>query len=83
MRRSKLISRLRTLLLATLGCLVLAVLAPGLFTSGAPDEPYVGYAVMASARQRLPKIRACIDYWAEWVGQVSGHEPGPSGPWAG
>jgi DNA-binding transcriptional LysR family regulator len=26
------------------------------------------YAVMASARQRLPKIRACIDFWAEWVG---------------
>lgn len=24
------------------------------------------YAVTASARQRLPKIRACIDYWAEW-----------------
>jgi len=26
------------------------------------------YAVMASARQRLPKIRACIEFWAEWVG---------------
>jgi DNA-binding transcriptional LysR family regulator len=25
------------------------------------------YAVTASARQRLPKIRACIDYWAEWI----------------
>ncbi|HEX5684645.1 MAG TPA: LysR family transcriptional regulator [Ideonella sp.] len=25
------------------------------------------YAVMASARQRLPKIRACIEFWAEWV----------------
>jgi DNA-binding transcriptional LysR family regulator len=26
------------------------------------------YAVTASARQRLPKIRACIDYWADWIG---------------
>ncbi|MGM9491845.1 LysR family transcriptional regulator [Ideonella sp. YS5] len=24
------------------------------------------YAVTASTRQRLPKIRACIDYWADW-----------------
>jgi DNA-binding transcriptional LysR family regulator len=24
------------------------------------------YAVTAGARHRLPKIRACIDYWAEW-----------------
>lgn len=27
------------------------------------------YAVMSSARQRLPKIRACIDFWAEQLGQ--------------
>ncbi|QDL56232.1 LysR family transcriptional regulator [Rhodoferax aquaticus] len=25
------------------------------------------YAVMLQERQRLPKIRACIDYWAEWL----------------
>jgi DNA-binding transcriptional LysR family regulator len=25
------------------------------------------YAVMASARQRLPKIKACIDHWAAWL----------------
>ena len=25
------------------------------------------YAVTASARQRLPKIRACIDFWAGWI----------------
>jgi DNA-binding transcriptional LysR family regulator len=25
------------------------------------------YAVMLQERHRLPKIRACIDYWAEWV----------------
>jgi len=24
------------------------------------------YAVIGGARQRLPKIKACIDYWAEW-----------------
>ncbi|MBK0391562.1 LysR family transcriptional regulator [Ramlibacter algicola] len=24
------------------------------------------HAVTAAGRQRLPKIRACIDYWAEW-----------------
>jgi len=23
---------------------------------------------VASTRQRLPKISACIDYWAEWIG---------------
>jgi DNA-binding transcriptional LysR family regulator len=26
------------------------------------------YAVTAGARHRLPKIRACIDYWAQWFG---------------
>jgi DNA-binding transcriptional LysR family regulator len=26
------------------------------------------YAVTAGGRHRLPKIRACIDYWAEWFG---------------
>jgi DNA-binding transcriptional LysR family regulator len=29
------------------------------------------YAVMLQERQRLPKIRACIDYWAEWLAQMS------------
>ena len=29
-------------------------------------EPVPVYAVVAGARQRLPKIKACIDYWAEW-----------------
>jgi len=28
------------------------------------------YAVTAGARQRLPKIKACIDYWAGWFGQT-------------
>jgi len=29
-------------------------------------EPVPVYAVVAGARQRLPKIKACIDYWADW-----------------
>ncbi len=27
-------------------------------------------AVMLQERHRLPKIRACIDYWAEWIGSA-------------
>jgi DNA-binding transcriptional LysR family regulator len=27
-------------------------------------------AVMLQERQRLPKIRACIDYWAECIGTL-------------
>ena len=29
------------------------------------------YAVMLQERHRLPKIRACIDYWAEWIAGMS------------
>lgn len=29
-------------------------------------QPSPIYAVMTSARQRLPKIKACLDFWAEW-----------------
>jgi hypothetical protein len=32
-------------------------------------QPVPIYAVTAGARQRLPKIRACIDYWADWPRQ--------------
>ncbi|MBX3585081.1 MAG: LysR family transcriptional regulator [Ramlibacter sp.] len=28
------------------------------------------YAMMLPQRHRLPKIRACIDYWADWFGQI-------------
>lgn len=28
------------------------------------------YAVMLQERHRLPKIRACIDYWAQWLAQM-------------
>jgi DNA-binding transcriptional LysR family regulator len=31
-------------------------------------RPVPVYAVTAGARHRLPKIKACIDYWAEWFG---------------
>ena len=30
-------------------------------------QPVPLYAITASARQRLPKIRACIDFWAGWI----------------
>jgi DNA-binding transcriptional LysR family regulator len=33
------------------------------------------HALMLQERQRLPKIRACIDYWAEWLSGVG--TPGP------
>lgn len=29
------------------------------------------YAVMLQERHRLPKIRACIDYWAQWLGLMT------------
>ncbi|MEO8060729.1 MAG: LysR family transcriptional regulator [Burkholderiales bacterium] len=33
-------------------------------------QPVPVYAVFASTRQRLPKIKACIDHWAEWFGRA-------------
>jgi DNA-binding transcriptional LysR family regulator len=33
------------------------------------------YAVVASARQRLPKIGACIDYWAQWIASGAAAPP--------
>jgi DNA-binding transcriptional LysR family regulator len=37
------------------------------------DNPRVPiYAVMLQERHRLPKIRACIDYWAEWIPALAG-----------
>jgi len=32
-------------------------------------KPVPVYAVTAAARQRLPKIKACIDHWAAWFRQ--------------
>ena len=38
------------------------------------------YAVMLQQRQRLPKIRACIDYWAEWLAGM-GQACAPASSW--
>jgi len=36
------------------------------------------YAVMLQERHRLPKIRACIDYWAKWLaGMAAATSPPP------
>lgn len=35
------------------------------------------YAVMLQERHRLPKIRACIDYWAQWLGEMSASSSAP------
>jgi DNA-binding transcriptional LysR family regulator len=34
-------------------------------------QPVPIYAVTASARQRLPKVKACIEHWAAWFGGQS------------
>ena len=33
-------------------------------------QPVPVYAVTASARQRLPKVKACIEHWADWFGRA-------------
>jgi len=47
--------------------------AQGLLVPVLPEfvdlRPVPVYAVTAGARHRLPKIRACLDYWAEWFGR--------------
>src|SRR5881394_2284773 len=50
MRRKNAVSRFATLALATLACLLLAVLVPMLWSQRATDEPFAGYTVMASPR---------------------------------
>lgn len=39
-------------------------------------RPVPVYAVTAGGRHRLPKIKACIDYWAEWFA-AAGDNPAP------
>ncbi len=34
------------------------------------QQPSPIYAVTSGARQRLPKIRACIDHWVAWFGRA-------------
>src|SRR5215470_12705249 len=50
MRRKHVISRFVTFVLATLGFLLLAMLTPIFFGPRTVDEPFAGYAVMASPR---------------------------------
>ena len=50
MRRKNIISRFATLSLATLTCLLIAALAPLVLSPRVTDEPFTGYAVMASPR---------------------------------
>lgn len=50
MRRRTLFSRLTTLIVATLACLLLALFAPFFISNRASDEPFTGAAVMASPR---------------------------------
>lgn len=40
------------------------------------------YAVMLQERHRLPKIRACIDYWAQWLASMAtdAMTPAPATP---
>ena len=35
------------------------------------------HAVMLQERHRLPKIRACIDYWAQWMAALAGTSAPP------
>lgn len=41
-------------------------------------QPVPLYAITASTRQRLPKIRACIGFWADWIAQE--HQPSVTAP---
>ena len=50
MRRTSVISRLKTLVLATLACLLLALVAPLFIATRTVDEPFSGYSVLASPR---------------------------------
>ena len=38
-------------------------------SSQVDPQPVPVYAVTAGARHRLPKIKACLDYWTEWFGR--------------
>ena len=47
--------------------------AQGLLVAVLPEfvdlRPVPVYAVTAGTRHRLPKIKACLDYWTEWFGR--------------
>jgi AsmA protein len=50
MRRISVISRLKTLVMAMLACVLLALIAPLFLATRAVDEPFSGYSVLASPR---------------------------------
>ncbi len=41
------------------------------------EQPSPIHAVTLSGRHRLPKIKACIDYWADWFGRGAGSAETP------
>lgn len=43
------------------------------------DRPTTVYAVIASTRQRLPKIKACLDYWQAWFAGDPGGDAAAAG----
>ena len=47
---------------------------PGYFDSASVPI----YAVMLQERHRLPKIRACIDHWAQWLSQMTADATAPN-----
>jgi DNA-binding transcriptional LysR family regulator len=42
-------------------------------------QPVTMYAVMLHERHRLPKIRACVDYWAQWMQEQAAAVAAPPG----
>ena len=47
--------------------LVQAGLLRPVLPSSATTQALPMFAVMLQERHRLPKVRACIDFWAEWL----------------
>ena len=45
---------------------LLVPVLPGL----SADPPVPVHAVMLQERHRLPKVRACIDHWADWLARI-------------
>ena len=79
MRRKNAISRFAALVFATLACLLLAVLAPMFFGQRATDEPFSGYAVMASPRDMhviaAPiRLRTCSRRFLLWCSRTANRD---------
>lgn len=41
------------------------------------EQPSPIHAVTLTGRHRLPKIKACIDHWADWFGRIATHAGTP------